>query len=74
VVQWSKHFSADAVRREAQFYMAYYPDGNLRTVIENSPSVNWDSAFGILAGVAMALVDCHKLGIIHRDIKPENSQ
>ncbi|MDD5059141.1 MAG: protein kinase [Sideroxydans sp.] len=51
--------------------MEYLPGGTLKQHI-GSNGMELQQALDVLRGVALALVEAHKLGIIHRDIKPEN--
>eukprot|EP01024_Parvocaulis_polyphysoides_P051851 TRINITY_DN5115_c0_g2_i1.p2 TRINITY_DN5115_c0_g2~~TRINITY_DN5115_c0_g2_i1.p2 ORF type:complete len:500 (-),score=70.94 TRINITY_DN5115_c0_g2_i1:770-2269(-) len=57
-----------------QLYMVteYIPDGSLLDLLKNQGPLKEHKAAKYIAQVVLALIHCHKQGVVHRDIKLEN--
>jgi tRNA A-37 threonylcarbamoyl transferase component Bud32 len=54
------------------FVTELFPDGDLRTWLEQHGPLDRRAALALVAQVCEALADAHAAGIIHRDVKPGN--
>ena len=51
---------------------AYVPGPSLREVVERHGPMPAQTVFLLIAGVAEALLEIHRAGLVHRDLKPSN--
>jgi serine/threonine protein kinase len=51
---------------------AYVPGPSLREVVERHGPMPAQTVFILIAGVAEALLEIHRAGLVHRDLKPSN--
>ena len=51
---------------------AYVPGPSLREVVERHGPMPAQTLFLLIAGVAEALLEIHRAGLVHRDLKPSN--
>jgi serine/threonine protein kinase len=72
-VGWILGITQDPNTNEYVMVMRYYEEGDFRQFLKRNASLlTWKEKLNVLRGVAGALNDIHKAGLLHRDLHPGN--